>query len=229
MRYLDTLIVATVFTAFHLGSPKIAQRLAPWRLQVASFSAGLAMAYVCLHLLAEIDAGHVLLGRRIYFLVLVGLGSFYAVEIWVGRTPTHRRHAAHFRLMTGILAVYSFLLVFTLTVQLPRTTALTLVYAISVGLHLLSTDFTLLELFGDRFRKTGRWILIGAVILGFGASLVRDPDEVAVDSVTAALAGFVLFNVFRRELPGPRDAHFPLFLLGSLVFLGANLLLGAAA
>jgi hypothetical protein len=120
------------------------------------------------------------------------------------------------------------MLVFTLATQLPDSLKLTTIFALSLGLDLLSDDIDAQQEFGDRFRHLGRYLLALAALAGFGLSLLRRPHEVYIDLITAVLAGFMLFSVFREEVPSASRAHFPAFLLGMLTFLALHLALSGA-
>ena len=126
----------------------------------------------------------------------------------------------------GIAFIYTALTIFTLGMQLPETSALTIVFALSLGLHLMSNDFGLIEDFGNRYIRNGRYILILASIFGFIVSIFRRPHETVVDSLAAILAGFMLYKVFRVELPEIRQVRYLPFIAGIGIFLLLHILLG---
>lgn len=225
MREIDIVVIALVVVFVHLASPQLA-RLIRNKGNYASFSGGLAVAYVFLHLLPELDEGHEFLGERIYFVALLGFTFLYGFEFWLRRRSRVEVQKAHYALQMGIAMVYSALLVFTLGTQLPATLALTVVFVIAIGMDLLSDDIDFLEDFDDRFRKQGRFLVAAAGAAGFALSLVRRPHEVYIDLLTAVLAGFMLYSVFRDEVPTASKAHFPMFLTGLGTFLVIHLLLG---
>ena len=227
MRHAEITLVALVFAICHAISPAAFRRVEAVRETVGSFSGGLAAAYVFLHLVPEIGEGGELLGPRIYFVLLVGLAGFYVLEVLVHRRRQRSAASGDAVVQYAAAALYSSLLVFTLGQQLPETAALTAVFAATMGLHLLTADFGYLESLGEDFARRGRWILVGAVGVGFLLSLVRDPHEEVTDIVTALLAGFIVFNVFRKELPDFAEARLLPFLGGMGSFLVAHLLLTA--
>lgn len=124
--------------------------------------------------------------------------------------------------------VYDGLLIFTLGLNLPPTPILTLVFALSLALDVLNTDLEMQDEYGERFVKRGRWVLLAGVALGYGFSLVRRPDPVVIDLVTAGLAGFMMFHTNNEVFPVSRNNKFPAFLAGVLAFWLLHLLLGAA-
>jgi hypothetical protein len=229
MRHAETLILAIVFAACHFVAPWAFKLRERSRAAVTSFAGGLAASYVFLHLIPEIDKGsHHMVGERIYFFMLVGLASLYGIELFIHRS--HSRAAApgpRLALHATLAAIYSFLLVLTLSEQLPASAAMTVVFAVSMGLHLLSADLGLQEKYPERFVNQGRFGLILAVFAGYAVSLLGQPDEALIDILTALLAGFMMFNIFRNEVPEYRDAHFRGFLLGAGLFLVAHVLLTA--
>jgi zinc transporter ZupT len=66
------------------------------------------------------------------------------------------------------------------------------------------------------------------VAFGYGLSLVRRPNPVVVDILTAALAGFMMFHTFKWLFPPSSTKKFPAFVVGLLFFLVLHVLLGAA-
>lgn len=221
-RPLDVTLIALIFVLSHFLAPYAFRFRERFRRAATSFTGGLAASYICLQLLPEIDEGSDLLGGRIYFLVLVGLSIYYGLEVWISR---HGGGRQQFSLRLLILAIYTLSISFTLSTQLPRNIVLSLIYAVAMGLHIMSNDFALLEDRPARFLSPGRYVLIGAVLLGYVMSVVRSPNPVVLDAGTAMLAGFMIFTVFRKEIPDFSKAHFRAFLSGSAVFLIVHIFL----
>lgn len=212
-------IVVAAFAASHLLAPRAFGWRQQWRQIVTSFAGGLAMAYVCLHLIPEIDAASHVLGRRIYFLVMVGFAAYYGLEILFHRQLQREdaRWSDH-ALNVALVAIYNFLLVYTLAHQMPPTAFLAAGFALMIGLHLLMTDFGLLEQFEQAFTRQGRFVLLASVLLGWLLTSAGEPEEQWVDVFTALLAGSMMYKVFRNELPAFRQAHYGAFLGGLGLF-----------
>ena len=197
---------------------------------ISSFAGGLAMAYVFLHLIPEIDAASHLLGKRIFVLIMVGFSAYYGLEILIHRRAAlSEAQADDHTLNVALAALYNVLLVYTLASQLPSTPILTLAFTLMVGLHLLVVDFGLLELYEDEFRRRGRFILVGSVLLGWALTFAGEPDPELVDALSALMAGSMMYKVFRKELPEFRQAHYRAFLSGLGLFLVVHVALGFAA
>lgn len=223
----EILFVTLFIAACHFTSPYILKVLEKHRAAVASFAGGLAVSYVFLHLIPELEEGLGVVGSRIYFIALVGFVLFFGVELLITRYQSAAEHTRHYLLHTSVAFVYTTLTIFTLGMQLPATSALTIVFALSLGLHLMSNDFGLQEEYGSRYVINGRYFLIFAVLLGYILSIIRRPHEIVVDSLTAILAGFMLYKVFRAELPEIRQVKYLPFITGIGIFLLLHILLGA--
>lgn len=221
----EILLVAIIIGATHVVSPRVfGLRRHPER-QVA-FGKGLSVAYVFLHLIPSLDAGHEVVGRRIYFVALLGFVIFYGLDTFF--QPPKHTHPTKYHAYLWIFFVYDGLLVFTLGLELPSTPILTLAFALSLALDVLNTDLELQEGYGARFVKSGRWILLVGVAGGYALSLVRHPHPLVVDILTAALAGVMMFHTSNGVFPVSKNNKFAAFLAGVLVFWLLHVALGAA-
>jgi hypothetical protein len=220
---LETLMVALLLSAVHLFTPWAHERRRHPEVANA-LGGGLAAAYVFLHLIPSLDTAHAVLGERIYFITLLGFIAFYGIDFYF--QPPKHTHPTKYHMYLGAFFLYNALIVFTLGLNLPSTPLLTLVFAVSLALDALEIDFDMHGAFGPRFARSGRWVLIGGVAFGFGMHLLRRPDPVVVDVLTAALTGFMIFHSFVGLFPVSRIKSFRSFVAGLLVFLTLHLLLG---
>jgi hypothetical protein len=227
MQNWKIFLVSLFIASCHFTAPYVFKLLEKYRETAASFSGGLAMSYVFLHLIPELDKGFGVVGNRIYFIALIGFTLFFGLELLIARHQASEPRTPHFLLHMSVAFVYNVLTIFTLGMQLPTTSALTVVFALSLGLHLLSNDVGLQEKYGSKYVRLGRYILIVGVICGYALNMLRRPHELVVDSLTAILVGFILYNVFRTELPEIRHARYSPFLAGIGSFLLLHILLGA--
>jgi Ca2+/Na+ antiporter len=220
----EILVVALVLGAAHIISPAIFKRREDPARQRA-FAGGLSVAYVFLHLIPSIDVSQRVVGARIYFVALLGFVLFYALD--VRYQPPRHRHPTKYHAYLVAFFLYDGLLVFTLGLNLPPTPLLTLVFAVAVALDVLATDLELQELYGTRFVRFGRWVLFGGVTFGYTLNLFRRPNRLAVDILTAALAGFMMFHTFNDQLSS-KKGRFPAFAAGVAAFCFLHIVLGAA-
>jgi hypothetical protein len=88
------------------------------------------------------------------------------------------------------------------------------VFAVAMGLHFVVTDYGLLEHHRDSFRRTGRWVLAAAVVAGCALGLSTEIPRAALAVLVAFLAGGIILNVLKDELPAERQSRFWAFALG---------------
>ena len=218
------LMVAIIIGAVHVISPRVfGLRKHPER--QAAFGGGLSVAYVFLHLIPSLDASHELVGARIYFVALLGFVVFYGLDVFF--QPPRHTHPTKYHTYLATFFLYDGLMVFTLGLDLPPTPILTAVFAISLATDVLSTDLELQRDYGARFVKSGRWVLIAGVACGYALSLVRRPHPLALDILTAVLAGFMIYHTSSGVFPVSTRSRFPAFLAGVLTFWIFHVLLGA--
>ncbi|MGB5367431.1 MAG: hypothetical protein WBM75_01740 [Polyangiales bacterium] len=221
----EILLVALILGAAHIVAPRV-KGLIKYPERQQAFGGGLSVAYVFLHLIPSLDASDSVVGPRIYFVALLGFVAFCGLDVMF--QPPKHAHPTKYHAYLSTFFLYDGLLVFTLGLNLPPTPILTLVFALSLALDVLNTDLEMQDDFGERFVKRGRWVLLAGVALGYGFSLVRRPDPVVIDLVTAGLAGFMMFHTNNEVFPVSRNNKFPAFLAGVLAFWLLHLLLGAA-
>jgi hypothetical protein len=87
-----------------------------------------------------------------------------------------------------------------------------------MALHFLVTDFGLHEHHRALYRRVGRWVLVAA--LGTGLALGRREvlSEPALAVLVAFVAGGVILNVLKEEVPGERKSRFWAFALGCAAY-----------
>ncbi len=220
----EILLVALILGAAHIVAPRV-KGLVKYPERQQAFGGGLSVAYLFLHLIPSLDASDAFLGPRIYFVALLGFVAFYGFEVMF-QAPKHA-HPTKYHAYLAVFFLYDGLLIFTLGLHLPPTPILTLLFALSLALDVLDTDLEMQEDFGERFIKWGRWVLLGAVVIGYGLNLVRRPNRIVIDLLTAGLAGFMMFHTANGVFPVSRNNKFWAFLAGIIAFALLHVLLGA--
>jgi len=87
-------------------------------------------------------------------------------------------------------------------------------YAIAIGTHLLVNDYGLRSHHKGAYQKVGRWILAAAIITGWVVGTQLTISEAALAVVFALLAGSIILNVLKEELPEERQSRFWIFAVG---------------
>ena len=222
-------LVAGVLIICHLLSPVIRRASQVVDAEVASFTGGLAAAYVFLHIFAELDKAHQVIGDRIYLLILAGFVAFYAIENHIRHaTPEGESVSRHsYNLRLAFQTLYSVLLVFTLSEQLPENHLLSAMFAVTLGLHVMATDIGMMKRFGQQFARHGHFILAASLVTGLLLSLLLEPGKMLIDILSASLAGFIIFTVFHEEISQTRETKIRWFLGGTLSFTALHLIIGS--
>lgn len=225
-------LAALILATCHVFAPQIRRVLEKREGVVASFGGGLAVAYVFLHLLPELEAGHAFLGRIIFFVALASFVVFYGLEDFISvrlRGQSERNTLRWgFTLKLVNLWVYNWLIVYGLPEQYIKTGMMGAVpIALAFVLHLIHKDYKLGEEYPPPFNTWGRFVLAVAPIAGWVTALVaRSHEEAITDIFVALLAGVTLYSVFKEELPTHEESRFSFFFLGAIVFLAVALIAG---
>ncbi|WP_332461072.1 hypothetical protein [Rhodobacter sp. CZR27] len=82
----------------------------------------------------------------------------------------------------------------------------------------MTSDFGPREDHKHRYDRTGRWIMARAVVAGWALAAVTRLPDVAWGFLFAFLAGGVVLNVLKEELPEERQSRFWLFFGGAAAY-----------
>jgi zinc transporter ZupT len=207
-----------------------------------AFAGGMAVAYVFLLLLPKLGGGQPVLAKAFegvfaylehhaYLVALIGLLTFFGLQrLAVNSRRAQGGHgegdvtsAPVFWVTITLHALYN-LLIGYLLVDDRRNVQGVVLFGLAMLLHLLVNGYALYENHKGTYQRTGRWVLAGAVLLGWGLGVVEDLPKLVTAALTAFLAGGVLMNVFKEELPEAHESRFRPFLFGAAVY-GTVLLL----
>lgn len=90
-----------------------------------------------------------------------------------------------------------------------------MIFTLAIALHMTIIDAEHEAQDGVRFNRWGRYILSGALAVGWGLGLAVGEHSALVAAVLSSfLAGALLLNVFHYELSEVSDSRFGSFLLG---------------
>ncbi|WP_206931577.1 hypothetical protein [Roseococcus thiosulfatophilus] len=190
----------------------------PWR----SAAAGASVAYIFLHLMPQLAAAEAARGvasEVVFFaLALAGLVTFYGLEHALRRHDEGRAHSSIFHLHVAAFALYSLTIGYLMMQREEEGVLSLLLYAGAMALHFLASDSSLRV--GHRAAQAARarYVLAGAVLLGgaLGAGLRAPP--LLVDALFALVAGGIVLNVLKEELPDEAGSHFGGFALGAALY-----------
>lgn len=216
-------LAALAFASVHLLSPRLMFLDVTPRSVWLSLSGGISTAYVFLHLLPELAGRQaefpdqtLLVGREIWAAALIGLAASYALERTARLKPTGEGGPRWvFRLHIGSFAAYNFLIGYIIEEQARLGPIPLALYTVALGLHYLVNDRAMVRRHAERYRRTGRFILAGATLLGWLAGALVLIGEAAVSLAMAWLAGGVVLNTVKEELPKERESNVFAFIAGA--------------
>jgi zinc transporter ZupT len=238
--FVVTGLVALAFAAVHVfGKHMRLLRVTPRSIWL-SFAGGVSLAYVFVHVLPELAAWQGdalreigtaagLVEVHLYLTGLAGLLVFYGLERFVrsARTGSRAGQASPtpvFWLHLGSYAAYSLLIGYLLVHRKDTDPGGLLMFAVALGLHFVVNDQALRESHGRLYDRSGRWLLALAPPLGWLLGILTSISTVAIANLFAFLAGGIILNVLKEELPEDRESRFWALLAGALGFAALLLL-----
>ena len=231
--------IAVLFALIHVFGVRLKFLQVTPRSIWLSVAGGVSVAYVFVHLLPELAAHQVTLGdaaetpgglvaaieTHSYLIALIGLATFYGLDR-MARLWAHERKrgdgegspAAVFWIHLGGFALYNFLIGYLLMHREEAGEATLLTYGLAMALHFLVNDQGLREHHGSTYDRLGRWILAPAPLAGWAVGLATSISEVLLAACFAFLAGGVILNVLKEELPDDRESRFWAFAAGAAAY-----------
>jgi hypothetical protein len=200
-----------------------------------SGASGVSVAYVFVHILPDLAASQEtiraaagrslgFLEHHVYLLALLGMMVFYGLERLAKRSRSAGDQRGEgditspgvFWIHIGSFGLYNALIGYLLLHrERPGLTSLLFFFA-AMATHFLVNDFGLRQDHKERYDRQGRWLLSTSVMLGWviGATMRVHPAVVAM--LFSFLAGGVVLNVLKEELPEERKSNFWAFAAGAV-------------
>lgn len=199
-----------------------------------SFGSGVSIAYVFLEILPELTQAQQeiektlltiigFLEHHVYILALIGLALFYGLELLALRSRRQNREenqkdvtSLHiFWLHIGVFAIYNLLIGELFSNTQEHGLVDTFFLFIAIALHFFVNDDSLREHHKHSYDRVGRWVLAGALFGGWAVGQAMEFHEAAIASLWAFIAGGIIFNTLKEEIPDRRDSCFWAFILGA--------------
>lgn len=220
---------ATLFALIHIFIGRLNLLHGVPRNWWLSLAGGVAVSYVFLHILPELSTHQETFARGfgvsvqtgeiwVYLVSLLGLALFYGLE---RAAKLSRRESAEDRVESHVLwihitsfGLYNILIGYLLLHREETSTWSLIIYTVAMALHFVTNDFGMREDQKHLYDHIGRWIIAAAVMCGWLMGLVITLPPIAIGLLFAFLAGGVVLNVLKEELPEERESQFLPFLLG---------------
>lgn len=240
-----TFILALGFVAVHLFSRYLRFLDSAPRSRLLSAAGGVSVAYVFIHLLPELNKHNEVLDRNIeldalkffenhtYIVAMIGLAIFYGLERMVKVSKKKQQEQNNVdRTSKGVFWIHitSYLLynglIGYLLLHGEQETVLGLFfYFIALAVHFITSDHAFREAHKEVYDRIGRWLLAGAILAGWAIGIAVMVNENVIAVLFALLAGGVILNVMKEELPEERESNFWAFAAG---LMGYTILLMVA-
>ena len=228
--------IALGFALTHLFCGKLRFIKAP-RSRALSIAGGVSVAYVFVHILPELSEHQAVLEEtnsglifylehHVYLLALLGLTAFYGLERMASESRESQEkagkgdittqgvfwvHIASFTIYNGLIG---YLLMHREETGIPNL----LLYSLAMTLHFVVNDFGLRDNHKHVYDYIGRWILASAIIVGWVIGTNTRIEEAKIAVLFAFLAGGIVLNVLKEELPEERESCFWSFALGTGIY-----------
>ena len=205
------------------------------RSRALSFAGGVSVAYVFVHLFPEMqEAGATIhesqfgplalfAEHHVYLVALAGFVAFYGLERFAQEAGGEREDPDPvsdpdpdvFWLHVGSFGAYNALVGYLLLHREEAGLTSLLLFFVAMALHFVVNDHGLREHHGGLYRRRGRWVLAAAILAGTGVGLAVAVPEGILAVLFAFLAGGIVLNVIKEELPEERESRFPAFAAGA--------------
>lgn len=233
MNVAPTLLVALLFAAIHLAGRRLDFLGGVPRSVWLSAAGGVSVAYVFVHVLPELAAHQrevlarlegggigALIETHVYVLALLGLMLFYGLDrmIRLSRSRKGEYPAGIFWTHLGAFALYNLLVGYLLVHREDQSLAGLALYGFALGLHFVINDQALRAHHGKLYRRLGKWPLAAAPLFGWLAGTLTEISPLWLSALFALLAGSIVLNVLKEELPEDRESRFSAFAAGAGIY-----------
>lgn len=223
--FVLSLVYAIGFALIHYFSGQLIHVKETPRSRFLSLAGGVAVAYVFLHLLPELNEyqeeleGHLENGalasieNHILVISMLGLAVFYGLE----RLASKRKNKGAgniFWIHMVTFVIYNFSIGYVLAESEFETVGTMTLYFLALGIHFITVDQGLRHHHQHLYDQRGRLLLSLSVLIGWGVGAFSSLHELSLSMIVAFLAGGIILNVMKEELPEERDSSFRAFSIG---------------
>lgn len=225
-----SLLVALGFSLIHFGSHHYRLHILTVN-QFTSFVGGISLSYVFFHLfptltayehevaemfhLSRTSAYHVIFGS-----ILAGLVIFYLLEqamqtakVNVDTGQTAARYGVFWAHIASYFT-YNLIIGLLLSDHRFETNMIALFYLVAIGLHFWTNDWVLRHHFEKQYDRYGKQLLTVAVLAGWVIGSLFHIPHTLIGLLEAFVAGGMILNAIKDELPSCKGKGFIPFLIG---------------
>lgn len=236
-------LAACLLALIHVYAGKLKFLRRTPRSRWLSASSGVSVAYVFMHILPDLSVAQEDFSARvqalaavehhIYIVSLIGMLAFYGLEraAKVSRQQNMAKGKGDatepgvFWLHMGSFSLYNALIGYLLMHREEPGLLSLVLYVFAMALHFVVNDYSLCEDHKRAYDRIGRWILSAAIVFGWVIGVQTEISKAVTAILFAFLAGSIILNVLKEELPQARESRFWTFALGALGYSGLLLVL----
>ncbi|MBD1835326.1 hypothetical protein H6F61_22230 [Cyanobacteria bacterium FACHB-472] len=230
-------ILAVCLALVHLFSGKMRFLDRIPRSRWLSAAGGVSVAYIFVHVFPELNQGQQVIEEgegylieffehHVYLVALLGFAVFYGLERLAKRSRQQNQKenqedttdAGVFWVHMASFSIYNALIGYLLLHREERGIWDLLLFFVAMALHFVVNDDGLRENHKGDYNRVGRWILAAAIIAGWVIGRATEISEAAIAVIFAFIAGGIILNVVKEELPEERESRFWAFALGAAVY-----------
>lgn len=228
-----SLVFVIGFVIIHLTSKQMKFLKVEPRSKFLSVAGGISVAYVFMHLLPELKEyqeefdetfqGLQFLESHIYISALLGLVIFYGLEQLAKNSKREGRESGTYKasfnvfwIHIGSFALYNAIIGYLILRGEYQSEWGMLLYFIAMGIHFVTNDKGLRATHKEDYDRYGRWVLAVSITIGWVIAAFTEVNILIISVLSAFIAGGVILNVMKEELPEERESSFPAFFSGML-------------
>ncbi|QUY40811.1 hypothetical protein [Acaryochloris marina] len=204
-----------------------------------SFAGGVSIGFVFLEIFPELSHAQeeiehaqlpllIYLENHVYLLALLGLVVFYGLDSLVlqsrkanqDQKNTDNASTIIFWIHISAFALLNVILGYLLQDLGAHSLYTCILFFAALALHFFIIDHHLYEHHKTPYNQRGRWLLVAAIILGMILGQAAMLDKAGVLVIWSFLAGSIILNVLKRELPDEQESCFMSFIVGAALFTG---------
>lgn len=200
-----------------------------------SFAAGVGTVYIFVHMLPQISHGQHLLEEYFpnihftgsqysnYVVALIGFIFFYLFDSFLTHTKrlptdeyTSPDELAFYWTNVLFIFLYNLLIGYVVGSYTEGSISFRIVYLLAYIVHFVTIKWGIYHIFPKRYERQARYPIILGLFVGYFIALLFDIDPLILSINEALLAGAMMLNVFKHELPNEKDSKRRAFVVGIL-------------
>lgn len=238
MEILLSLGTAALLASVHIFSQLLRFMREVPRSRFLSFAGGMSLSWAVLRTLPGLRVDQDVLERaaaaeglsflrsHVYLAVLASVLLFYGIERLAARSRAEQREDQGVDRATPVVfwvhissfAGLNFLIGYALLSRGERGLIALGLFALAMALKFVVNDHALYAHHKEGYHRFGRWLLAVAVAAGWVTGYMTTLPETASALLRAFIAGSVLFNMLKEEMPAERQSRPWAFIAGALSY-----------